>query len=236
MPAGKDANPANRPWELYNLNTDYSQAHNLANEYPVKLKEMIQLFDGEAKRNQVYPLLPPRAPMPSPAAGRSVFVYRDGVDRLTEGVLPPIAGRAHEITADVTVGPSDANGVIITRGGRYGGFALFVRDGYVVYEINAFGNRAGQLVSRDKLKPGASKIVVTVEPNAQSSPPELRSGKVRLQVNGVFEGEAEFSNLIGTQHGETLDIGKDLGTAVSTDYRVPNPFNGKISLVEVELK
>jgi arylsulfatase A-like enzyme len=235
-PKGRDANPANRPWELYNLNADYSQAHDLAKEDPAKLNEMIQLFDQEAKRNQVFPLLPPSVPLPSPATGRSVFVYRDGVDRLTEGTIPAIVGRAHEITADVTVGPSDARGVIVTQGGRYGGFALFVKDGHVVYEINSFGNRAGQLVSRDKLKPGASQIVVTVEPDAQPSTPNLRPGKVTLQINGVPEGEAEFSTLIGKQHGETLDIGKDLGTAVSTDYQVPDPFNGKIAQVKVELK
>jgi arylsulfatase A-like enzyme len=66
------------PWELYNLDKDYSQSHDLANQDPGKLKELIQLFDQEAKRNQVYPLLQPRVPLPSPADGKKVFIYRSG--------------------------------------------------------------------------------------------------------------------------------------------------------------
>ena len=43
--------PAPHPWELYNLNEDYSQAHNLAAKYPEKLKQLQDLFDSEARRN-----------------------------------------------------------------------------------------------------------------------------------------------------------------------------------------
>jgi hypothetical protein len=54
------------PWELYHLTDDYSQADNLADKYPGKLKELQQLFAEEAKRNQVYPLLPRTAQFPTP--------------------------------------------------------------------------------------------------------------------------------------------------------------------------
>ena len=49
------------PWELYNLNEDYSQAHNLADKYPAKLAELVKVFDQEARRNNVYPIAPYRS-------------------------------------------------------------------------------------------------------------------------------------------------------------------------------
>jgi hypothetical protein len=71
--------PESNPWELYNLNEDYSQAHDLAAQNPEKLKEMQQLFDSEARRNNVYPLVPRRAPVPAPGGAQTSFVYHAGV-------------------------------------------------------------------------------------------------------------------------------------------------------------
>ena len=121
---------------------------------------MIQLFDTEAKQNQVYPLLPRHVPLPSPADNRTVFVYRSGVSRIPSWVAPQIAGRAHVITADIELASSSAHGVIIAQGDRYGGFTLFVQNGHVVYEVNSYGNRSGQLISSGVLKPGSNHIVL----------------------------------------------------------------------------
>ena len=224
------------PWELYNLNEDYSQANDLAKTNPGKLKEMVELFDQEAKRNQVYPLLQAKVVLPTPANGKTTFIYRSGVDRLTDDTAPVLTGRGHVITADVVIGPSPARGVIIAQGGRYGGFSLFMKDGRVVYEVNSFGNRSAQLVSRDRLKSGPAHIVLSLRPDEQKGPPNPRPGTVSLQIDGTAQGEKHFPNLVGRQHGETLDIGKDLGTAVSRDYIVPYLFNGVIDQVKVELK
>jgi arylsulfatase A-like enzyme len=223
------------PWELYHLTDDYSQGHDLAAAEPAKLKEMEALFDTEAKRNNVYPLTQGKFELPSPADGRKQFVYRAGVDRLTDFVVPLIAGRSHTLTADVVIPAGDAHGVLVAQGGRYGGFTLFVRGGHAVYEVNAYGNRSAQLVSADALKPGPAHIVVAVAADEKGSP-VARGGKVAMQINGVNEGEKVFPNLVGKQHGETLDIGKDLGSPVSADYAVPFAFNGSIDRVTVEMR
>jgi arylsulfatase len=231
------------PWELYNLNDDYSQADNLAAKYPEKLKELQQLFDEEAKRNHVYPLLPAYGALPSELpAGKTNFVYREGVDRLTSHAAPALAGKAYTLTADVDIPESGANGVIIAQGGRYGGFTLFLRDNHVVYEINAFGNRAGQLVSADSLPSGRAHIVVTLtrdqakqDSNAASfAIRRPRTGAATLQINGKPEGWAQFANINGGS-SETLDVGSDLGSAVSPDYQSPDRFTGKIETVTIDL-
>jgi arylsulfatase A-like enzyme len=232
------------PWELYNLNEDYSQADDLAAKYPEKLKELQQLFDEEAKRNHVYPLLPAYGSLPSTQpAGKTTFIYREGVDRLTNRVAPALGGKPYTLTADIDIPPSGANGVIIAQGGKYGGFTLFVKNNHVVYEINAFGNRSGQVVSVDPLAAGKAHIVVSLtqeKPGQEANTASFairkaHPGAASLQVNGKPEGSAQFANVSGGA-SETLDVGSDLGSAVSTDYQSPNRFTGKIEAVTIQLQ
>lgn len=235
------------PWELYNLNDDYSQADDLAAKYPEKLKELEQLFDQEARRNQVYPLVPQYGLLPSPQVkGKTKFTFREGVDRLTSRVAPIVGGRAYSITADVDIPQQGASGVIIAQGSRYGGFTLFVKDNHVIYEINAFGNRSGQLVASDALAPGKAHILLDLaldlaaggDSTATAAPFAARGphpGTGRLSINGNPEGETHFLNVSGGS-GETLDVGSDLGSPVSPDYQSPNRFTGKIDQVTIELK
>jgi arylsulfatase A-like enzyme len=242
-PWTKGANAEKNPWELYNLNEDYSQAHDVAAKYPDKLKELQALFDEEATRNQAYPLFQSGANQPPRAGGNELAVYRDGVDRLPNAVVPHIVGRKHTITADIEVPAQGANGVIVAQGSRYGGFTLFVKDGHVIYEVNAFGNRAGQLVSQGSLKPGKAHIVLEVDPDSASpnnatllSQPAPKPGTASLTINGVAQGKASFTNFNGSSYTETLDVGSDLGSPVSSAYQVPNRFPGKIDEVTIQLR
>jgi arylsulfatase A-like enzyme len=232
------------PWELYNLNDDYSQAHDLAAKYPEKLKELQALFNEEAVRNHVYPLIPTLSQQPSPFNGRKVFVYREGVERIPNRVGPQLVGRPHQITADVTIPESGGDGVIVAQGSRYGGFTLYVKDRHVVYEVNAYGKSAGRIVSSAPLASGASHIELQVIPDPASAnsgaltllgPRGIRSGRVLLSVNGVQQ-EEQFANILGASPTETFDVGADLGSPVSTAYASPNRFSGSIKTVTVELK
>jgi arylsulfatase A-like enzyme len=232
--------PKNPSWELYNLAEDYSQAHDVAAKYPAKLKELQQLFDQEAKRNNVYPIFQPSSKQPLSAGDNNRFVYREGVERLPNAVAPHIAGRKYTIEADIEVTKQTANGVIIAQGSRYGGFTLFVKNNHVVYEVNAFGNRTGSLVSQAALKPGKTHIKLDVEPgtalNGSKGDPASKPGTALLTINNVIQGKANFSNINGTSYTETLDVGSDLGSPVSSTYQSPNRFTGKIDQVTIELK
>jgi arylsulfatase len=244
LPTGSDKDLDIHPWELYNLNDDYSQAHNLADKYPEKLKELQQVFVEEATRNHAYPLLPARNGYPvGQAKGQTLFTYRSGVDRLPGRIAPTLSGRAYTITADVDIPASGGDGVILAQGGNQGGISLFVKDQHVVYEVNAYGNRSGQLVSTEPIKPGRAHIVLKLIPNADdlaktdASPYSLRhpiSAVAQLTVNGTPEGEAQFKNVNATA-SETLDVGSDLGSSVSPDYKSPNRFTGKIDTVKIQL-
>lgn len=243
LPRGNDTDIDIHPWELYNLNDDYSQAHNLADKYPEKLKELQRVFQTEAARNQAYPILPAYETYPvGQAAGQKIFTYRSGVERLQPRVAPALVGHAYTITADVDVPADGADGVIVAQGGRYGGISLFVKNQRVVYEINAFGHRSGQLVASTPLQPGKAHIVLNLTPNESGTSNPVPFGPLnpvsavgQLSVNGEPEGETQFTN-VHVAFNETLDIGSDLGSPVSPDYKSPNRFTGKIDKVTIEIK
>lgn len=233
-----------RAWELYNLNEDYSQSRNLAEQRPDKLAELVALFDREAWRNDVYPLSPVVGvgkPAPS-TAGRTEFTYRPGVDRIPSRNSPDVTRRAHRISAEIET-DGRSGGVIIANGGRYGGFSLFVKDGRLVYEANAHGNRSGRIVSSQPLAKGRHTVAFEFTPEAGTPPPAAQPGQPavavpgvgRLSIDGVAAGEGRIAKIVYGPY-ESLDIGADLGSPVSTDYRTPFAFTGKLAKVKVELR
>jgi arylsulfatase len=231
------------PWELYNLNDDYSQAHDLAAKNPEKLKEMQELFDSEAKKYHVYPLMPFKEFGPSPADGRKTFVYREGASRIPLMAAPRLTGASHAITADLVLPESGAEGVILAEGGFLGGFSLYVKDGRVVYEQNANRVSHQKLVASERLPSGKVQVVFefTAGPTPPALPPSLRgmvgnAGAGRILVNGKLVAEGKITQAPIALFGETLDIGSDLGTPVSNDYASPFAFTGKLEKVQIDLK
>jgi arylsulfatase len=234
------------PWELYDLDHDFSQAHDLAAKYPEKLKELQDAFDSEARRNNVYPLLPiPGQGRPTPAAGKTTFTYRDGVTRLPAGVTPNLAGRSQRIVANIEVPAAGAAGVIIAQGGRYGGFTLYVKDGKLIYEANSFTPLHEKLVSSEALPQG--KVEVAFEFTADAASPGIdfgiagiggsnSGGAAKLTINGKQVAEGHFAHLNPVSSStETLDVGSDTGSPVTSAYDSPNSFTGKIEKITINL-
>jgi arylsulfatase A-like enzyme len=233
----------NHPWELYNLTEDFSQAHDLAAENPDKLKELVALFDSEAKRNNVYPLVPNFSAPPYISQGQTHFVFAPDVARLTQQQLPNLRGRNYTLTADITVPDTGGDGVIVADGGVAGGFVIYVTNGTPVFEANANGNVAGLVAGSDKLQPGHNTIEadITANPSAKGPDAALRSllarlplpENVTLKVNGNTVGQGKIANYVGI-YDETLDVGRDLGSPVSPTQSAP--FTGKIASVTLDLK
>ncbi len=233
------------PWELYNLNEDYSQAHNLAEKNPEKLKELLKVFDEEAERNQAYPILPARSsPLDVQLKNKTVFTYRAGVERLPIRFAPGLFGHAYTIDANVVIPSDGAEGVIVAEGGIQGGFSLYVKDNRVHYEVNTANDHSDELIASSELHPGLVHIQLSVSPDASSvastsatqpgAPRAPVNGDVKLVINGAQAGESHFSSIYAG--GETLDVGSDLGSPVSQAYRSPNRFTGTIDLVTINLK
>ena len=236
----------NNKWELYNIEKDFSQAVDLAAQYPDKLKELQAVFDQEAKKFDVYPfddrfaergMIPDR---PSVVKGRTSFRYSAGTTRIPEGSAPPIYQRAHTITASVVIPETGAEGVILAEGGGSGGYTLFIQDGKAHYEYNFFGKAIYRVSSAEKLPTGDVEIVLDYEQRPFKRFVETTGGPAKLLVNGKMVGSGMIENaLVGRFSAtETLDIGMDLGATVSASYRenAPFAFTGTIKDVRIQLK
>lgn len=227
-------------WELYHVAEDFSEAHDLAAQYPDKLKELQAEFDKEARRNNVYPLSAGLLDNlgggdgPSPSQGRTSFSYREGAVRIPDATAPQVVGRAHRIAATVEIPPGGAEGVLVAHGGRFGGYALYAKNGRLVYETNSLGRNRHTLPSTLPLPTGRAELAFEFTPDGNGA----KAGTGRLLINGQPAGEAHFANLGTPKAGfsDTFDVGEERGSTVSLAYAGPFKFTGKLEQVTVDLR
>jgi arylsulfatase len=159
-------------WELYNIAEDYSQYDDLAAKMPDKLKEMQALFLTEAAKYNVLPIdnsILPRllTPRPSTTAGRTVFTYTGANAGIPASNAPSILNKDYTITAAVTIPKDRAEGMIVTEGGRFAGYGLYLLKGKPVFVYNLLnlkryrweGGVGAPDWLGDSLKPGKHTIV-----------------------------------------------------------------------------
>jgi arylsulfatase A-like enzyme len=234
-------NPADDySWELYNLNEDFSQANDLAKKYPQKLKELQDLFWIEAAKYNVLPLddrfiRGPEMMEASLTGGRTKFIYPDGFTRLPEANAPDIRNKSFIITAEVEVPQNGGEGILVTMGGRFGGYGLYVKDNKPVFFYNALRVEKVRWAGNEKLSPGRHTISFDF---AYDGGGMGRGGIGRFLVDGKKVDEKRIGFTVPKRFSidETFDVGSDTGTPVSDEYIVPFRFTGTLKGVTIELK
>jgi arylsulfatase A-like enzyme len=228
-------------WELYNVNDDFSQANNLADKNPEKLKELQKIFEDEAIKNHVYPIDDRRAErFDASIAGRpdvmgkrtSLTVY-EGMTGLMENVFINTKNRSYTITADIDLKDANTSGVIISQAGRFGGWSLFMKDGKVHHEYNYFGLERTNIASAKAV--AAGKHMIRYEFVFDGGKPGS-GGKCMLYVDDqkVAEGIIPKTQPFVFSADEGVDVGMDGETAVSNDYKEgDNRFGGKIHKITI---
>jgi arylsulfatase A-like enzyme len=226
-------------WELYHVADDFSEAVNLADKEPAKLRELQDLFWTEAAKYSVLPIDNSRVERldvsirPSLTRGRSVFTYYAGQTRIPEGSAPDTKNKSFKIGADVDIPPGGADGVIATQGGRFAGWGLYMLGGKLVFHCNFVGVQRFTVASRDKLAPGRHGVLVDFKYDGGLG----KGGTATISVDDkpVADGRIERTIPFRMALDETLDIGEDTGTPVSEDYRVPFKFSGTLARVLIRL-
>ncbi len=230
-------------WELYDIDHDYSEADNLADKNPDKLKELQGLFYEEAKKNNVLPLDASFAERADPAirpsltSGRKHFEYYEGAFRIPEGSAPNFKNQSWTMTADVEA-VNNTQGVLATMGGYFGGFALLVKDGKPMFMYRGT-NQPQWLVtiqSPQKLSVGHHVIMLDFVYDGGGLG---KGANMILTVDGKQVAQKRIERTIGLRFSldETYDVGEDTGTPVEFDvYDVPFKFNGHLNELTVDLK
>ncbi|TWU29609.1 arylsulfatase [Bythopirellula polymerisocia] len=235
----------NVTWELYDLTKDWTQSNDVAATNPEKLEEMKQLFLQEAEKYQVLPLdasVATRlvAPRPNITAGRTEFVYTSPLTGIPQGDSPLILNTSYTITAEVEIPKENAEGVLLTSGGRFGGYGFYVLKGKPVFLWNLVDLKRPRWEAAEALSPGKHTLEFdfkydglgagTLAFNSMSGIGRSGTGVLKVDGQAVATQKMEHTIPLILQWDETFDIGSDTGTPVDdSDYQIPFKFSGKLN-------
>jgi arylsulfatase len=236
--------PASFPYELYDVTKDWTQFNNVADKYPEKVKEMDKLFWEEAAKYQVMPLdatVATRlaAPRPNLAAGRTMFTWSGRITGTPNGDAPSILNSSFHYAAEIEVPQGGGEGMIVTQGGRFGGYGFYVLKGKPVFLYNFVDLQRVRWEGPDPLSPGKHTLEFdfkydglgagTLAFNNVSGIGRGGTGVLTVDGKAVATQKMEHTIPLIMQWDENFDIGADTGTPVDDqDYQVPFTFNGKL--------
>lgn len=232
-------------WELYHVDVDWAENHNIAQENPAKLAELIEQWYEEATRYHVFPidgrgtqrLLEPRPKVSEP---RARYVMYPGTQAVPAGAGPNVLNRTHSIAADVEIADgSAATGMLFRHGGTDGGYALFMRDGFLHYVHNYVALDYFHLVSPEPIAPGAHELRYEFEVTA---PPDFAhghgaAGRGQLYVDRVLVAEMELPYTTPLMFGLTsgIEVGVAHGAPIGDLWQPDFPFSDIIRRVTVDV-
>ena len=236
--------PANFPYELYDLSKDWTQYENVADKYPGKLKELERLFWTEAAKYQVLPLDASVAtrvisPKPSLTAGRSVFTYSGEMTGTPNGDAPNLLDASYNFKAEVEIPDGGAEGMIVTQGGRFAGYGFYLLKGKPVFLWNLVDYKRIRWEGPQALSPGKHTLefdfkydglgIGTLAFNNMSGIGRGGTGVLKVDGQVVATQKMEHTIPLLLQWDENFDVGADTGTPVDDhDYQVPFRFTGKL--------
>jgi arylsulfatase A-like enzyme len=229
-------------WELYHVDEDRSESRNVADQYPEKVQELVAAWFEEAEDKNGLPLddrtvmemLTVERPQAEPPRNR--YIYYPGSGAVPEGVAVNVRGRSYKIIADVDISEG-AEGVLFAHGSRFGGHALFIKDGKLHYVYNFLGIQPEQTFVSEKLTPGPHALGMEFI-REQAGPNKESVGTANLYVDDQVVDTGDMRAQVGkfTLCGDGLCVGFDSADSVSRSYQAPFAFTGgKILGVAVDV-
>ncbi|WEO77081.1 arylsulfatase [Cryobacterium sp. SO2] len=232
-------------WELYHTDVDRGELHNLAAEYPEKVRELENLWFAEAGANQAFPLDDRSAfeifvtPRPVLSPPRNRYVYYPNTSEVPESQAVNTRNRSFVIGALVDLPAAGAEGVLFAQGSRFGGHALYVANNRLHY-VNNFVGLFEQKIDADRDLPVGENLLLSASFEKDGEdPPHVSTGLLSLYYGDTKVGEGRIKTQPAkfSIAGEGLSVGRDSGEAV-TDYAGTAPWaftGGTINRVAVDV-
>lgn len=241
-------------WELFNLNEDFAEAHDLAAQFPEKVKELEKKWWKAAEQYQVLPMvdaglleramyakfvkIPQPDHMEIPAGGAT----------LPHNLAPLLPGKSYTITANVHRDNEKQDGVLVAQGDRFSGYSFYIQDNHLVYERST-GFDTVRIVSDDvvptgdislqfqyeKVSTGLAVVKGLFSEGIGFNRLSVLKGTGTLLINGKATGNQVIEQpfMVGW---EGLDVGRDTGSPASPHYPAPYAFTGKLDKVLFDQK
>ncbi|MEV6491613.1 arylsulfatase [Actinoplanes sp. NPDC051633] len=213
-------------WELYHVDTDRSESHDLAAEQPGKLRELVNLWYAQAGDNGAFPLDDRDAleiiltPRPQLTPSRERYTYFPDTAEVPEAQAVNIRNRSFSIGALVDIPGKDASGVLFAQGAYFGGHALYVKDNRLHYVNNFIGLLEQKVDATEDLPTGENLLLSASFDKDGEDPPNVATGILFLYHGDRKVGEARIKTQPGmfSLAGEGLCVGRDSGAPVTSDY------------------
>jgi arylsulfatase A-like enzyme len=240
-------------FELYDVRHDWTQYTDVAAANPARMQEMRDLMFGEFAKYQVLPLDASVAtrmvtPRPSLSTGQRVFTFSGvPITGLPRGTGPDLLDTSYTIEADIDVPEGGAEGMIVTRGGRLGGYGLYLLKGKPVFLWNLLDLKRVRWEGTEVLAPGKHRLeydfkydglgLATLAFNNISGLGRSGTGTFKVDGKVVSTQKLDHTVPLTLPWDETFDIGSDTGTPVDDqDYQVPFGFSGKIDKLTITVE
>lgn len=230
-------------WELYHIDEDFTETHDVAADHRAKAIEMVSLWYVEAGKYGVLPidgstLARMSVERPQITKGRTSYTFRPGTETLPSSVAPRVLNRPHSITADAEIPADGAEGVLMSQGSMAGGWSFYIKDGKLTYVHNYVSRNLYTVSSTDPVPAGRHELRFEFEPSGK---PDIAAGKgapgrAQLYVDRRLVGEADFPVTTPVMFNPGgLTCGANPGQPVTGDYRPPFRFTGTLHTVTIDL-
>ena len=231
-------------WELYHIDEDFAENHNVAADHRDKLIEMVGRWYVEAGKYDVLPIDSRGTqrfadPRPEIAKDRTRYTYYPGTQTVPPNSSPKCLNRPHSYEADVDVPAGGAEGVLLSAGGVDGGFSFYVKDGKLQFDYNYLTLQQFHVESKSAVPEGRHKLRYEFEPTGK---PDIAVGKgapgrAQLYVDGTLVGQTEFPVTIplSLSLAGGYQCGSDPVSPATDAYQGPFPFTGTLYNVVVDV-
>ncbi|WP_255326476.1 arylsulfatase [Sphingobium sp. EM0848] len=231
--------PEDYKWELYDLKKDPAQAHDLAASNGAKLAEMRELFDQEARANNVYPLDDRMSLVRFQASAaqhpnRNDYVYWGSGISIPAVRAAPILGRSFTIDADIDLPDGQSSGTLVALGSQFSGWSFHLDAGkpVVVMAASQLPGDQSRVAANAPLPAGRQHLQYEFRYDGGRN----AGGEIVIRANGEEIGRGRIARTISklTEMTDTMDIGFDADTPV-VEGPASQPFSGRIDKVSIAL-
>lgn len=237
--AGFEFDGPQEVWELYHIDQDFSQGHNLASQFPDKLTKLRELFELEAQKHGVYPLRDAAASrtgdyaVPHSLDGHTKMTYTRAHVRMPESAIINLKNTSYNIDAAIILEGTDNSGVLACQGGNMAGWSLYLdTQGIATFVYNWFGHEITLVSGTTPLPAGRHNIRLHYEHDGGFG----KGGLASLFVNDVEIASGRIDKtvpVVFSMSGETFDVGRDTGSPVGP-YPHNFAFTGQILGITLE--